>query len=54
MADFIGRRFTIIAGCFIFTIGGILEAASTGLGLMVAGRVIAGFGVGFISAVVIL
>jgi MFS family permease len=54
MADLIGRRFTIIMGCFIFCIGGILEVASTGLGVMVAGRLIAGFGVGFISAVVIL
>jgi MFS family permease len=54
LADFIGRRFTIILGCLIFTIGGILETASSGLGVMVAGRLIAGFGVGFISSVVIL
>ena len=53
-ADFIGRRLTIILGCGIFTVGGILETASTGLGVMVAGRLIAGFGVGFISAIVIL
>lgn len=54
MADFIGRRMTIILGCGIFIIGGILETASTGLNVMVAGRLIAGFGVGFISAIVIL
>lgn len=54
IADFIGRRITIIAGCFIFTIGCILETASTTLGVMVAGRLICGFGVGFISAIVIL
>jgi sugar porter (SP) family MFS transporter len=54
LADFIGRRTTIILGCGIFTIGGILETASTTLGVMVAGRLIAGFGVGFISAIVIL
>jgi MFS family permease len=54
IADFIGRRVTIILGCFIFVIGGILQTASTGLGVMVAGRLIAGFGVGFISAIVIL
>jgi MFS family permease len=54
LADFIGRRMTIILGCFIFVIGGILETASTGLNVMVAGRLIAGFGVGFISAIVIL
>lgn len=54
IADFIGRRITIIMGCGIFVIGGILETASTGLGVMVAGRLIAGFGVGFISSIVIL
>jgi hypothetical protein len=54
IADFIGRRITIITGCGIFVVGGILETASTGLGVMVAGRLIAGFGVGFISSIVIL
>lgn len=54
LADFIGRRVTIILGCLIFIVGGILQTASTGLGVMVAGRLIAGFGVGFISAIVIL
>jgi MFS family permease len=51
VADFIGRRVTIILGCGIFTIGCILEIASTSLGLMVPGRFIAGLGVGFISAI---
>ncbi|CAI6338885.1 unnamed protein product [Periconia digitata] len=54
LADFIGRRLTIIIGCAVFCVGGILECASTGLGVMTAGRLIAGFGVGFISSVVIL
>ena len=54
VADFIGRRMTIITGCGVFTIGCILQTASTGLGLMVPGRLICGFGVGFISAIVIL
>ena len=54
LADLLGRRMTIILGCAIFTLGGILETASTGLGVMVAGRLFAGFGVGFISAIVIL
>ncbi|KAI3331803.1 general substrate transporter [Xylariaceae sp. AK1471] len=55
IADFVGRRPTIIGGCFIFTIGCILEIASTNQEvLFVFGRLIAGVGVGFISAVVIL
>lgn len=51
IADFIGRRTTIIMGCLIFIVGCILEIASTGLALMVPGRFIAGLGVGFISAI---
>jgi MFS family permease len=54
LADFIGRRLTIILGCLIFIVGGILQTASTGLNVMVGGRLIAGFGVGFISSIVIL
>lgn len=54
IADWIGRKWTIITGCVIFTVGVILQVASSGLGLMVAGRLVAGFGVGFVSAVLIL
>ena len=54
IADFIGRRMTIIMGCVIFSVGCILETASTGLALMAVGRLIAGAGVGFISAIIIL
>ncbi|KAI4598080.1 hypothetical protein KJ359_003889 [Pestalotiopsis sp. 9143b] len=54
IAEWIGRKWTIISGCLIFLIGVILQVASAGLGLMVAGRLIAGFGVGFVSAVLIL
>jgi sugar porter (SP) family MFS transporter len=53
-ADIIGRRLTIIIGCIIYIIGVVLQTASHGLGLLVAGRVIAGLGVGFESAIVIL
>jgi sugar porter (SP) family MFS transporter len=54
LADWFGRRTTIIIGCFIFIVGVILQTASTALGLLVAGRLIAGFGVGFVSAIIIL
>jgi len=54
LADWFGRRTTVIAGCFVFILGVILQTASTGLGLLVAGRLIAGVGVGFVSAIVIL
>ena len=50
-----GRRLTIIAGCAIYMIGVIIQIAeSSGLGLIVAGRLIAGFGVGFVSAIIIV
>ncbi|KAK4698544.1 MFS transporter, SP family, sugar:H+ symporter, partial [Phenoliferia sp. Uapishka_3] len=53
-ADFTGRKPTIITGCVVYIIGVILQTASSGLGLLVAGRLIAGLGVGFVSAIVIL
>ena len=55
VADFVGRRLTIIAGCVVFSIGCILQMASTNqVALFVFGRLIAGFGIGFISSVIIL
>ncbi|WVQ71381.1 hypothetical protein IAR50_000912 [Cryptococcus sp. DSM 104548] len=54
LAEFYGRRVTIIAGCGVFIIGCILQTASSALGLLVAGRLVSGFGVGFISAIIIL
>ncbi|KAJ7085466.1 general substrate transporter [Mycena belliarum] len=55
IADMIGRRPTIIMGCFVFTVGCILEIAPQDvLACFVIGRLIAGAGVGFISAIIIL
>ena len=53
-ADWIGRRTTIILGCLIFSVGVVLQVAATIVGLLVAGRFIAGLGVGFVSAIIIL
>lgn len=41
-------------GCIIYTVGVILQVASAGLALIVVGRLIAGVGVGFVSAIIIL
>jgi MFS family permease len=54
LADFFGRRTTIMAGCVVFSAGIALQVASTSYGLLIAGRFIAGIGVGFVSAIVIL
>jgi SP family sugar:H+ symporter-like MFS transporter len=54
LADFFGRRTTILIGCVIYTVGVILQTASTEYRLLIGGRVIAGVGVGFVSAIIIL
>lgn len=55
LADFWGRRITILMGCAIFSCGVIIQIASSGqLAVMTIGRLVAGLGVGFESAVIIL
>ncbi|KAJ5933988.1 hypothetical protein N7454_006317 [Penicillium verhagenii] len=54
IADWYGRRTAIISGCGVFIIGVVLQTASSSIGLLVPGRLIAGFGVGFVSAIIIL
>jgi MFS family permease len=54
-ADAVGRRITILIGCAIFASGVVLQIASSGqLAVMTIGRLVAGLGVGFESAVIIL
>lgn len=53
MSDTLGRRWSlIISTLVVFNIGIILQTASTGIPLLCAGRAIAGFGVGLVSAVI--
>ncbi|GAB0139049.1 hypothetical protein EsDP_00007265 [Epichloe bromicola] len=57
LADFIGRKWTVIIGCVIYALGVVIQMITSpehALGPIVAGRVIAGLGVGFESAIVIL
>ncbi|KAK7746031.1 hypothetical protein SLS53_002753 [Cytospora paraplurivora] len=58
VAEFIGRKWTVVIGCLIYLLGVVVQIATTpnhtALGTIVAGRLIAGFGVGFESAIVIL
>jgi MFS family permease len=49
VGDIFGRRATIFAGACIFTLGGLFQAFATGFRVMVFGRIISGFGVGFLS-----
>jgi sugar porter (SP) family MFS transporter len=57
VADLIGRKWTVIMGCVIYMLGVVIQMITGpghGLGVIVAGRLVAGLGVGFESAVVIL
>jgi sugar porter (SP) family MFS transporter len=58
VADRIGRKWTVIGGCIIYVIGVIIQmltgVGGSALGVIVGGRIIAGIGVGFESAIVIL
>jgi len=55
LADRFGRRMTIISGCVIYSVGVIIQMfAATALATIVVGRLVAGFGVGFVSAIIIL
>ncbi|KAH7407902.1 putative glucose transporter rco-3 [Cadophora sp. MPI-SDFR-AT-0126] len=51
-ADFLGRRMALIAACWVFNLGVILQTASTALPMFIAGRFFAGFGVGMVSALI--
>lgn len=53
-ADWKGRRPTIIGSCLLFMVGVVLQIASTTVALLAVGRIIAGFGVGGVSATIIL
>ncbi|EFX04626.1 major facilitator superfamily transporter sugar [Grosmannia clavigera kw1407] len=44
--EYLGRRWSIIISCILYTIGAGLEAGSINYGMIVAGRVILGLGVG--------
>lgn len=54
LADWIGRRTTIITGCGVFSVGVVIQVASTTIPALVVGRLVAGLGVGFVSAINIL
>ncbi|KAI0031293.1 general substrate transporter [Vararia minispora EC-137] len=54
VSAWIGRRYTLMIYILIFTLGAILQTVATpsiGVGIIYAGRVISGLGVGAISAV---
>ncbi|KAJ1989678.1 hypothetical protein H4R33_001972 [Dimargaris cristalligena] len=49
LADRIGRKFSIVLGSVVFIVGAVLQTTATGVGMLIAGRIIAGLGVGILS-----
>ncbi|WFD36328.1 hypothetical protein MCUN1_003207 [Malassezia cuniculi] len=52
VADRYGRLKVILWGALIFSLGGAIQTCATGYTAMVIGRIISGFGVGFLSMIV--
>lgn len=52
VADKFGRLKVILWGALVFSLGGAIQTVATGYRVMVLGRFIAGFGVGFLSMIV--
>lgn len=53
-ADKFGRKLTTQIGCLVYIAGVIMQTASQSVGLLTAGRAVAGLGVGLVSATVIM
>lgn len=52
LSDKCGRWSTVLLGTLVFLVGGALQTASHGVGLMIAGRAVAGLAIGVLSTVV--
>ncbi|CDS09612.1 hypothetical protein LRAMOSA10972 [Lichtheimia ramosa] len=50
--DHFGRVGTIRIGAFVFIVGGTLQTAASHIAMLLVGRLVAGFGVGFFSTVI--
>jgi MFS family permease len=49
VADKIGRKWTIMTGSFVYSFGIMFEIIGTNFGMLVAGRLIGGFGNGLLT-----
>ena len=52
IGDMLGRRRTIFYGSLVFLVGGALQTFTTGMPMMLVGRIVAGLGVGALSTIV--
>lgn len=44
--EYLGRRWSIMIGCVVLSVGAVLQAASYGIPQMIVGRIVAGIGNG--------
>ena len=51
LADAIGRKMSIVIGSILFTAGGVMQTAATGLATLYSGRFVGGTGIGILSMV---
>ncbi|PSR76768.1 hypothetical protein PHLCEN_2v8220 [Hermanssonia centrifuga] len=49
LADWVGRRASILAGCVVFLIGGSIQTAAQNIHYMYGGRFLAGMGIGMLA-----
>ncbi|OSC96354.1 general substrate transporter [Trametes coccinea BRFM310] len=49
LADYVGRRVSILAGCLVFLLGGSIQAAAQNIHYMYGGRFLAGMGIGMLA-----
>ncbi|KAI8812552.1 hypothetical protein BJ742DRAFT_735786 [Cladochytrium replicatum] len=52
MADYLGRRRSILLGSCVFAVGGIIQASSPSIGYLYFGRAVSGIAIGVLSMVV--
>ncbi|OGE56639.1 hypothetical protein PENARI_c003G10435 [Penicillium arizonense] len=50
--DYLGRRRTISLGCLVFCLGGGLQTGARTIAYLYSGRLLAGFGVGFLTMMI--
>ncbi|KAM0546740.1 hypothetical protein ACHAPJ_010668 [Fusarium lateritium] len=50
--EYTGRRWTIVIGSIIFVLGGALQTGATAISHLMAGRFLAGLGVGFLTMII--
>ncbi|KAI0760348.1 general substrate transporter [Fomes fomentarius] len=49
LADLVGRRLAILAGCIVFLLGGSIQAGAQNIHYMYGGRFLAGMGIGMLA-----